>query len=149
MQLGRRRQVAKPRGEGGAAAVEFAVVSVLLLTLIMGLIVFGALLAQRLALSNAARQAARFGVVEGNECSAIINEARDNANSLAMVGDDVDVDIGRAGFTCGSGEPCAESAQADSVRVELTYESELLVPLPGLPESVELHGVGEFRCEFS
>lgn len=129
--------------------MEFAIVSVLLLTLILGIIVFGALLSQRLALSNAARQAARFGVVEGNECSAITNEARDNANSLAMVGDDVDVDISRADFTCGSGEPCADSAQADSVRVELTYESELLVPLPGLPESVELHGVGEFRCEFS
>jgi Flp pilus assembly protein TadG len=129
--------------------VEFAIVSVLLLTLIIALIVFGALMSQRLALSNAARQAARFGVVEGNECPAIIAEARDNANALSMSGADVDVEVSRAGFTCGSGEPCADSDQSDSVRVELTYESDLLVPLPGLPSSVELHGVGEFRCEFS
>ncbi len=137
------------RGERGASAVEFAIVSIILLTLIFGIVVFGALLAQRLALGNAARQAARFGVVEGNECAAIITEARENATTLAMNGDDVDVDISRGGFSCGSGEPCDDSDEADSVRVELTYESEVLIPLPGLPETVELHGVGEFRCEFS
>jgi len=149
MNLGHRSKVARRASEKGAAAVEFAVVSVLLLTLILGIVVFGALLAQRLALSNAARQAARFGVVEGNECAGITSEARDNASTLAMSGDDVDVHISRAGFTCGSGEPCADSDQTDSVRVELSYESTLLIPLPGLPSSVELHGVGEYRCEFS
>lgn len=149
MEFERRSRVASRRSDTGAASVEFAVISVVLLALIMGLVVFGALLSQRLALSNAARQAARFGVVEGHECSAITAEARDNANSLAMAGEDVEVDISRASFTCGSGEPCVDSAEADSVRVELTYESELLIPMPGLPSSVELHGVGEFRCEFS
>lgn len=147
--LARRSRVARQADEAGASAVEFAAVSVLLLTIIIGVIVFGALLSQRLALSNAARQAARFGVVEHNECDAIIAEAQENAQALDMKGEDVDVNVSRSGFVCGSGEPCADSDPADSVRVELTYESDLLVPLPGLPSSVELHGVGEFRCEFS
>ena len=147
--LARRTRAARPAGEKGASAVEFAAVSILLFTIIIGIIVFGALLSQRLALSNAARQAARFGVVEHHECAAIIAEARENARSLDMNGDDVEVDVSRSGFVCGSGEPCAGSDPADSVRVELTYDSQLLIPLPGLPNSVELHGVGEFRCEFS
>ena len=49
------------KNEGGAAALEFALVMPLLFLLLFGIIAFGVVFAQNLALSNAAREAARFG----------------------------------------------------------------------------------------
>lgn len=47
--------------ERGAAAVEFAVISVVLVMLLLGIVSFGLTLYQNIALEGAAREAARFG----------------------------------------------------------------------------------------
>ncbi|MCD4688956.1 MAG: pilus assembly protein [Desulfuromonadaceae bacterium] len=49
--------------ENGATSVEFAVIAVLLLTLIFGVIDFGLLFYNRQVLTNAAREGARRGVI--------------------------------------------------------------------------------------
>ena len=64
-----RREAA--RGEDGASAVEFALVVPLLLMLFFGIISFGIILAQNMALNNGAREGARFGVVDGKTCAQI------------------------------------------------------------------------------
>jgi Flp pilus assembly protein TadG len=50
--------------EKGAVAVEFAVIAVLLLTLIFGAIDFGLLFYNKQVITNAAREGARMGVVQ-------------------------------------------------------------------------------------
>ena len=138
--------------QDGAAAVEFALVLPILVLILFGIINFGVIFAQNLALGNGARQAARFGVVEGRTCDDIVAEARNNSDSIAMNGDDVAVTVRRgAGFSCtgGGSIPCEDSAANDSVRVELTITSNVLVPFPPMPETIDLEGEGEFRCEFS
>jgi Flp pilus assembly protein TadG len=137
--------------QDGAAAVEFALVLPILVLILFGIINFGVIFAQNLALGNGARQAARFGVVEGRTCQDIVDEARQNSSTIAMDGEDVTVTVQRGGLTCTGGGtiPCEDAAANDSVRVELTITSAVLVPFPPMPETIDLEGEGEFRCEFS
>jgi len=51
------------RREHGAATVEFAIVAILLLTLVFGIIEFGILMFDQHVLTNASREGARAGVV--------------------------------------------------------------------------------------
>lgn len=52
------------RGDAGAAAVEFALVSVLLLMMIIGIVEFGRLYSAKLAVTHAAREGARQASVD-------------------------------------------------------------------------------------
>jgi Flp pilus assembly protein TadG len=137
------------RGERGAAAVEFALVVPFLILIMLGIVNFGAVIAQQLALSNAARQAARYAVTDGPDCSRIESEARD---AVATVG----MPKTAPTFTMTGGgcpKPCTGSAtRADqNVTVTMKYNSSYIVPfpIPGFPSSVNLEGKGQFRCEFS
>ena len=137
------------RTERGAAAVEFALVVPFLILLIIGMVNFGVVLSQQLSLSNAARQAARYAVVDGPTCSDVENEAR---NALGAPGMDSSAPtVGIVGGSCP--KPCAGSAsRADkNVTVTLNYASTWVVPfpIPGLGSSIALEGKGKFRCEFS
>ncbi|WP_394555065.1 TadE/TadG family type IV pilus assembly protein [Agromyces sp. MMS24-JH15] len=58
------------RDERGAAAVEFALVVVPLLTLLFGIIDFGWIFNQQVSLSNAAREAARYYAVHDGQTFA-------------------------------------------------------------------------------
>ncbi len=51
------------RDESGSAAVEFAVISVVLIAVLFGIIEFGILLFDKHVLTNASREGARAGVV--------------------------------------------------------------------------------------
>jgi len=71
-------------GQQGAAAVEFGLVLPLLVILVFGIISFGILFAQKLALENGARQASRFAVVGQQTCSTIKAEAQKDAVGLGI-----------------------------------------------------------------
>jgi hypothetical protein len=145
----------RSKDERGASAVEFAMVVLPLALLCFGIINFGIVFAQDLALGNGARQAARFAAVEGRDCAAVRTEAKDNSVSIAMPPGaitDADIDIAGDGFTPGCpGEPCDGSNLGNSVHVTITHESDFLIPMPipGFPTGLTLTGEGEFRCEFS
>lgn len=147
------RRRGSPRGDRGAAAVEFALVFPILLVVLMGMINFGAVFAQSQALGNSARQAARFGAVAGPTCADVIQHARDNAVSIGLEPADIaDGDVSITGVPgCPASSPCLGSTAGSSVRVVISHYSEFLVPMPipGFPAGVDLEGVGEFRCEFS
>ena len=77
----------------GAAAVEFAIVIVLLLTLIFGMIEFGLAMFNQQVITNAAREGARAGIVarptrlsNGDIAAVVVAYA---ANHLVTFGDDV------------------------------------------------------------
>ena len=146
--------------EDGAAAVEFALVMPILLMILFGIISFGIMLAQNMALNNGAREGARFGVVDGKTCAAITTAAKDASVSVNMRSADVTVTIKRgqtaaaaqaAASPCTSStvKPCAGSVSGDSLFVTTEFTSKVLVPVPGIADSLALDGVGVFRCEFS
>ena len=57
----------------------------ILLMLVFAIISFGFLFAQNLALDNAARQTARYGVVENRTCADVIAQAKDAASPLVTL----------------------------------------------------------------
>jgi Flp pilus assembly protein TadG len=152
-----RRARSRERRDRGAAAVEFALVVPLLIMLVFGIISFGIVFAQKLALGNGAREAARFGVVDERSCAEITDAARDAARTIALDPEDVEVTVslgstagGAAAVCAGGGDqaPCEDSSPGDSIWVQLEFTSELLIPLV-VVNSVDLEGLGVFRCEFS
>jgi Flp pilus assembly protein TadG len=138
--------------------VEFALVAPIFIILVFGVISFGIVFGQNIALGNAAREAARSAVVENRTCAQIRTTAKDAAASIAMDGQNVSVSIKRgqnlatATNACAGGDsvnPCAGSADGDSIYVRLDFTSRLIIPLAVIKDSYPLSGNGVFRCEFS
>jgi Flp pilus assembly protein TadG len=132
-------------------AVEFALVVPILVVLFFGIVNVGIVLAQQLSLSNSARQAARFAVVdvEGRACGDIELEARGAAETIGMAPGDPAYALSGATGPCE--RPCAGATGTTDLTVTLTYRSEFVVPLPipGVPSGVDIDGEGVFRCEYS
>jgi Flp pilus assembly protein TadG len=141
------------RDDRGVAAVEFALVLPLLVILAFAIIQFGIVFAQQLALSNAARQTARFGVVADRTCADIIAEAKSDATAMGMDGNSATVSV-KLGTTekCGGAgtvKPCLGSTPGSSINVTVGYTTSLMIPLVVQNNSLGLQGKGSFRCEFS
>ncbi|WP_323097570.1 TadE/TadG family type IV pilus assembly protein [Intrasporangium sp. YIM S08009] len=144
--------------EQGATAVEFAMLAPVLFLLLFGIIVFGFLFAQNLALSNAARQAARYAVVDNSNrtCGDVVTEAVNSAQPLVTLpsaGVTVKRGSTAAGATnvCSSAatKPCAGSAATDNIYVTVAFDANVMLPVPGLGNTKRLTADGVFRCEFS
>jgi Flp pilus assembly protein TadG len=151
----RRRTRRNGRNERGAAAVEFALVVPVLLTLVIGIINFGFVFAQQISLNNAARQAARYAVVDGRTCSDIKNEGRSAAETVGM-----SVSAGTVPTpvvtNCGadSARPCAGTAPNTNITVTMTRAGSANVwvvtaPPFNLIAVPTVQGRGVMRCEFS
>lgn len=171
-----RRATPPHRGQRGAAAVEFALVVPILLAIVFGIINFGFLMTQKAALSNAARAGARYATVNaytGNHtCQQVVDKVRSESSTLGITNlTQVAVEVtftntstgaassvckalaGSAAVSSGGGSlPCRNTsgspAQPDQLRVTSTYESTLIVPTPGLGNSVPLTGSSSFVCEY-
>jgi Flp pilus assembly protein TadG len=146
------------RREDGAAALEFALLAPVLFMLLFGIIAFGFLLAQDLALGNSARQAARYGVVNNSNgtCAGVVTEAQNSAMPLVVLpAPGVTVRRGSSSATatdvCGTStnKPCTGSQPTDNIYVTLSFDANVVVPMPGIGSTKHLTGEGVFRCEFS
>jgi Flp pilus assembly protein TadG len=142
------------RHERGAAAVEFALVMPILLLIVFGIIDFGYLYGQKLALNNAARQSARYAAVENRTCNDVTQQAVDaSAPTITLPASNVTIKRTSLATPCGTPTtdlPCKGSADQDNVSVTLTYDAPVLVPVvPGLGTHKVLAATGVFRCEFS
>lgn len=150
------RRAVGDRPERGASAVEFALVVPIFIMLVFGIISFGMVFAQELGLSNGARQAARFGVVDGRTCGELTTEARNAASTLGMAASDVTVVVKRgttdatATVICGTStaKPCAGSTAGQSLFVTTSFPSRIMIP-PVITRNVTLTEKGIFRCEYS
>jgi Flp pilus assembly protein TadG len=127
-----------------------------LMLIVFAIIVYGMVFAQSLSLSNAARQAARSGVIEGTTCTQINTLSHDAAGTMGMSGDAATVVIQRGPdrdhltAVCSGGgttQPCKSQPVGTNIYVTLTYDTDPVVPFIPVPD--QLTGNGVYRCEFS
>jgi Flp pilus assembly pilin Flp len=132
------------REERGAAAVEFALIFILLLTIVVGIIQFGIALSRLEVYVSAAREGARYAAVH---CAP--DDPCDDAKIAARV------ESAAIGYTIGPGSPSASGTCGDSiplgdpVSVSWTQEIQINIPfIPGLnPLTISRDIEGVFRCE--
>ncbi len=107
------------RGESGAAAVEFALLSVVFLTLVFGMIQYSLYFWSTQSAANATRDAARRGAV-GQTCTDMTNQSRNNTKLVAS-----GYVVTRRYYapTDTSFTTPVAAATGNNVRVVLTYQS--------------------------
>ena len=139
------------RTERGASAVEFALVVVPLLMIVAGIVNFGFVFAQQLALDNSVRAGARSGVVDrGSAAPTPLTVTTDQWNSTAMARSTTDpISVVYDG---GVGSTCKGSAFGGRMIVKGTVKSRFMIPWPlpssVVPSSVTLTSKAEFQCEY-
>lgn len=162
-------RVRRGRSEDGASALEFGLIAPVLVLLVFGIMSFGILFAQTLALNNAARQGARYGAVGARTCAELVSETRTAASTIQINPADVRVEVlvgpslataatirrtdtGVNGAPCSNpnpdNTPCEDSDPGDNVYVKASYDSQLLVPL-FFTDTFTVGGTGGFRCEYN
>lgn len=143
------------RTERGAAAVEFALVLPILVLVLVGIVNFSFVLAQQISLNNAARQAARYAVVDGPVCSQIETEGTSSAATIGMSTAQVPTPV--ISF-CPSGSttvrPCSGRPANTNITVTITRDGASNPWVIGFPPfnlltPPTLQGTGVMRCEFS
>ncbi|KRE94590.1 hypothetical protein ASG76_09230 [Nocardioides sp. Soil774] len=124
--------------------MEFALVVIPLLMIVAGIINFGFVFAQQLALDNAVRAGARAGVVDTGNDPATVTQTEWEA---AAIGRDL-----TSGFsvTYGPRNTCEDSTFGDSLIVKGAVNSRFIIPwpIPGVRQSVNLSSQAEFQCEY-
>ena len=161
----------RPRGrrheDRGAQAVEFALILPVLLALVLGIINFGYLFGQQLALNQAVREGARMAVVPtGSPAGSSVDELGEirlfvrNSTGGLVDKDRVEVTVGPTLVTDGNaageggcpqlktGTPARSVGQP--LTIKAAYEARLLVPtfIPGLNGPFNLTSEAVFRCEW-
>lgn len=119
------------RRERGAAAVEFALVVLLLVTLVFGGLEFGRLWMMQSSLSQAARDAARELAIK-----------KDTADVQARL-DEVFI-FGSPTYTQSSCPASSDPTVVDSAQVVASYEAGFMTGFFG--DSLTLTGEGTMRC---
>ena len=114
--------------ERGAAAVEFALVALIMLTLIALTIQSAALFWGYQAASAAAREAARFGAVQPCDSAAIAAHGDAHVAAVAPV-------AGTSGFTTVTS--ATPTAVGDALTVQVAFTTIDIVPLPGTWPDIE------------
>lgn len=132
----------------GAALVEFAIVSVLLITMMLGIIEFGLLMKDYLTLSQSAREGVRSASL-GSPTSVIQSRVMDSAPTLTVANIGVIAQkrpVGGSWSTLGlSADGLSNDAPAgDQVQVSLTYPHTLITGsffswLAGGGNSISMH----------
>lgn len=103
------------RSSRGQSLVELALVTPILIILVFGIIDFGVGLYSWITLTNAAREGARLGSLQGTEAE-VVALVRDRAANL----DQSDLTVAVTNAEGDPGEP---------IRVEANYRYDLLTPL--------------------
>ena len=130
----------RARGDGGSAVLEFALISVLLFTLIFGIINFGLILSFKQDMTRAAAEGARAGAVAYPATTALADATAATNEAVKGFSDRFATSgCATTGLTCNETvHDCGvatsgNAAIPDCVTVELIYDYEnhpLLVPVP-------------------
>lgn len=122
------RRSAPPRKEGGAVAVEFALVFVLFFMVMYGIVAYGIVFAIRHSLEYAANEGARAAVQDVGGLAERISLADTTArNAVAWLGERAPAPVVTT--------PACPDARFTCVRVALSFNYEanpIVPPLPGL-----------------
>jgi Flp pilus assembly protein TadG len=141
--------------EDGAAAIEFAIVTVLLLLIVFGILEYGRIYSQVEVLNGAAREGARVGAVEGTKSdveTAILSSAGPYSGQVGPITVTATSESGAAA-PAGQDPPCQDAStnpavvtQGGTVKVTFDYHAKVNIGLlPPLNETIPIEGV--FRCE--
>lgn len=103
------------RGDRGAAAVEFALVSLLLITVLLGTIAFGFGLYKQQSALHAAREGSRLAAVGVNDCAAFSDEVVERGQGA---------NIGTVTMTINDANGNG-NGPGDEVAVSVTYQIDL------------------------
>lgn len=125
----------RTRGSSGQAAVEAALVLPLLIVLLMAVLSFGLLFTVELVISNASREGARFGTL-GKSTAQIETLVLDYLDQSRLTAASASVSVTGAGGASGA-----------DVTVQITYPVQLIIPVPGLPNPVDVQSVATMRIE--
>ena len=123
-----RAEAPRLRGDDGAALLEFALVAILLFTLIFGIINYGFMLSFKQDMTRSASEGARAGAVAATgeaENVAILatQEAVEDNGRECSTTDGIDSD--GDGLSCNVDvRVCENNANAECVYVELTYDQD-------------------------
>jgi Flp pilus assembly pilin Flp len=125
------------RGESGTTAVELAAILPVLIVLLFGIIEGGRLMFTIGSTTTAAREAARFGSLVGEnsgvaqyrDCTAI----RSSIHRFAMTDADIDIRYRRPGdvgfdANCNGNSPSAPVQRGDRISITLKYDFTPIVP---------------------
>jgi Flp pilus assembly protein TadG len=148
-QVTRRSARARLSSQVGAAAVEFALVAVLLFMLIFGIIEFGFAFHAWDATSNAAREGARVGAVNPNVATieARVRAASDFLDQSKLT---VTIQCQRGGGGWGACGASSTWLEGDLVRVTVDYAHDYMTPFPnmiGLGPQLAVQSISESRFE--
>lgn len=131
----------KRQSDRGAAAVEFALVAMLLVMLLMGIMEFGFAFFVKSTLGGSAREAARHHAIHSAEVGYSINdaevEAREAASSLnpaAVAGMEIAI----------TPASCQGEAPDTMVKVNISYAHDGLTGM--FFNSINLRAEGAMRC---
>jgi len=119
------RRIRGRRQDDGAAAVEFALVALILFALIFGIIAFGIALFNQQGAVQAAREAARkasIGIANTADCQAALTQGRDSVGSAKSSFTSMDITI-------------ADNSYKQPLLVNVHYRLDLSLIgwLPGIP----------------
>ena len=113
--------------DSGAAAVEFALVSVLLFAVLFGILQYGMVFFQMQAASSTARQVARLASVGVDDCDAFDQSSDDVAEENELPDEDLEI---TTTFRAGSGTAAAPEWVDVSVHFHPTDFNIPFVPFP-------------------
>ena len=120
----------------GAAMVEFALVLPLLMLLVVGAIRFGLAFNAKIEMSGAARDAARYLVVNPGDTSGATTKAQNSSPGLNLT--TAEIAITQLGT-------CTTTTSNGSWRVTISRSYSLSVPLFSIPAAT-VTGIGEMTC---
>lgn len=143
---GTRSRRSRWAGEGGAAAIEFAIVATIFFMLVFAVIDFGFGFHTWNATSNAAREGARLAAVDPDP-GAIRARVERAASFLDLSRMTVTLTCSTDGTNFSA---CQTLEEGDLVRVAVDYRYSYITPLPsfaGVGDDMTLHSESESRFE--
>jgi hypothetical protein len=144
------------RQQRGAIAVEMVLILPVLLLLVLGIVNFGYLFGQKLALNQAVREGARMAVVPGTNNGADVNttakiQSKVQGGTGGLIPGTVNVVVKKeGGGVVTQGCKSTGIKVGDQLRVEATYTTSGIIkmPLPVIPNTVTLRSTAVYRCEW-
>jgi Flp pilus assembly protein TadG len=109
----------------GTAAIEFAILAPLLITLVLGLIEFGRVMMVEQVLTNAAREGCRTGVLPGNAASDVRNTVTTYLSNSSITLSDPTNQI-----SVNPDPGTASSGTAITVTINIPFNSVSWLPVP-------------------
>ena len=141
------------RDERGVSAVEFALVVIPLLMVVAGIVNFGVVFAQQLALDNSVRAGARAGVVDRGAAAATPTSLVQGQYDQSALARSLSSTVTVTNPSGGVGATCKGSTFGAMYKMRGTVRTTFLIPWPlpesVLPSSINLASQAEFQCEYS